>query len=51
MITAAVDDETYQPSLKIVYDNILQYHGGPALLVSRTFYRISELNGLPVGAP
>lgn len=32
MITAAVDDETYQPSLKIVYDNILQYHGGPALL-------------------
>jgi hypothetical protein len=32
MITAAVDDETYQPSLKIVYDNILQYQGGPALL-------------------
>ncbi|KAG2144125.1 uncharacterized protein EDB93DRAFT_1153744 [Suillus bovinus] len=31
-ITAAVDDETHQPSLKTVYDNILQYHSGPALL-------------------
>ncbi|KAG2035147.1 hypothetical protein BDR03DRAFT_993490 [Suillus americanus] len=32
IITVAVDDETHQPSLKTVYDSILQYHGGPALL-------------------
>ncbi|KAG1867284.1 hypothetical protein DFJ58DRAFT_130308 [Suillus subalutaceus] len=32
IITVAVDDETHQPSLKTVYDNILQYNGGPALL-------------------
>ncbi|KAG2108648.1 uncharacterized protein F5147DRAFT_694144 [Suillus discolor] len=32
IITVAVDDETHQPSLKTVYDSILQYHGGPVLL-------------------
>ncbi|KAG1722636.1 uncharacterized protein EDB91DRAFT_203183 [Suillus paluster] len=31
-ITAAIDDETYRPSLKDVHDHILQYQGGPALL-------------------
>ncbi|KAG1797705.1 uncharacterized protein HD556DRAFT_1440655 [Suillus plorans] len=32
IITVAVDDETYQPSLKTVYDSILQYHGGLVFL-------------------
>lgn len=32
IITAAVADETHRPSLKTVYDNILQYQGGLALL-------------------
>lgn len=32
IITVAVDDETHRPSLRTVYDNILQYHGGSALL-------------------
>ncbi|KAG2140642.1 hypothetical protein DEU56DRAFT_797911 [Suillus clintonianus] len=32
IITAAVYDPTHQPSLKNVYDNILQYQGGPAVL-------------------
>ncbi|KAG2064459.1 hypothetical protein BDR04DRAFT_1122578 [Suillus decipiens] len=32
IITVAVDNETHQPSLKTVYDNIIQYHGGLSLL-------------------
>ncbi|KAG1732720.1 hypothetical protein EDB19DRAFT_1929155 [Suillus lakei] len=32
IITAAVADETHRPSLKTVYDNILQYQGGLAFL-------------------